>query len=44
MKPKFFATPAKFRAWLEEHHATHRELLVGFYINVTRHGSSDSTG
>lgn len=31
MKPRFFATPAKFRAWLEKHHATKRELLVGFY-------------
>ncbi len=30
-KPKFFATPAKFRAWLEAHHATAKELLVGYY-------------
>ena len=30
-RPKFFATPAAFRAWLEKHHATARELLVGFY-------------
>jgi hypothetical protein len=29
MKPTFFATPAEFRAWLEEHHATRTELLVG---------------
>jgi uncharacterized protein YdeI (YjbR/CyaY-like superfamily) len=29
--PTFFATPAAFRAWLEEHHETHTELLVGFY-------------
>jgi uncharacterized protein YdeI (YjbR/CyaY-like superfamily) len=29
--PTFFATPAAFRAWLEEHHDTHTELLVGFY-------------
>jgi uncharacterized protein YdeI (YjbR/CyaY-like superfamily) len=27
----YFATPAAFRAWLKEHHATARELLVGFY-------------
>lgn len=27
----FFATPAEFRAWLEEHHAGWRELWVGFY-------------
>lgn len=30
MKPKFFATPAAFRAWLE-HHDKAPELLVGFY-------------
>jgi len=29
--PTFFATPAEFRAWLEEHHAAETELLVGFY-------------
>lgn len=28
---KFFATPAKFRAWLEKNHAKARELYVGFY-------------
>jgi uncharacterized protein YdeI (YjbR/CyaY-like superfamily) len=31
MKPTFFATPAAFRAWLERHHETAKELLVGFY-------------
>jgi uncharacterized protein YdeI (YjbR/CyaY-like superfamily) len=31
MDPTFFTTPAAFRAWLERHHATERELLVGFY-------------
>jgi uncharacterized protein YdeI (YjbR/CyaY-like superfamily) len=31
MKPWFFATPAQFRAWLEEHHEDARELFVGFY-------------
>jgi uncharacterized protein YdeI (YjbR/CyaY-like superfamily) len=32
-KPKatFFATPADFRAWLNEHHASFEELWVGFY-------------
>lgn len=30
-KPRFFATPADWRAWLAEHHATESELLVGFY-------------
>ena len=31
MKPTFFATPAKFRRWLEAHHENDKELLVGFY-------------
>ena len=31
MAAKYFATPAKFRAWLEAHHATASELLVGFH-------------
>ena len=31
MKPKFFKTPANFRAWMEKNHATAPELLVGFY-------------
>ena len=31
MEPTFFATAEEFRAWLEEHHANERELLVGFY-------------
>jgi uncharacterized protein YdeI (YjbR/CyaY-like superfamily) len=31
MKPVFFPTPAKFREWLEKHHAKADELLVGFY-------------
>jgi uncharacterized protein YdeI (YjbR/CyaY-like superfamily) len=30
-KPKYFATAAAFRDWLEENHETARELLVGFY-------------
>jgi len=30
-EPVFFATPAEFRAWLEEHHDTRTELIVGFY-------------
>lgn len=33
--PRFFATPAKFRAWLEKHHATETELWVGFYKKGT---------
>ena len=31
MKPQFFETPAAFRAWLEKHHDSATELLVGFY-------------
>ena len=31
MKPTFFKTQADFRGWLEKHHESSRELLVGFY-------------
>ena len=31
LAPAFFATPADFCAWLEKHHKTEQELLVGFY-------------
>ncbi len=31
MKARFFSTPARFGAWLEKHHATESELLVGFW-------------
>ena len=31
MKPRFFATPEKFRAWLAKNHGAAPELLVGFY-------------
>jgi uncharacterized protein YdeI (YjbR/CyaY-like superfamily) len=31
MTPIFFKTAAQFRRWLAAHHATERELLVGFY-------------
>ena len=30
-KPKFFATPEKFREWLEKNHASAKELEVGFH-------------
>jgi uncharacterized protein YdeI (YjbR/CyaY-like superfamily) len=30
-RPRFFATPAKLRAWFEQHHATGDELLVGYH-------------
>jgi uncharacterized protein YdeI (YjbR/CyaY-like superfamily) len=31
MEPTFFAAPADFRAWLERHHDSVSELLVGFH-------------
>jgi uncharacterized protein YdeI (YjbR/CyaY-like superfamily) len=30
-EPVFFASPAEFREWLEKHHGSEQELLVGFY-------------
>ncbi len=30
-KPKFFASPSEWRAWLEKRHADTEELWVGFY-------------
>lgn len=35
MDPLFFPTPADFRAWLEAHHASETELLVGFHKKGT---------
>ena len=35
MKPKFFATPAALRKWLEKNHATADELWVGLYKKHT---------
>jgi uncharacterized protein YdeI (YjbR/CyaY-like superfamily) len=35
MEPNFFALPAEFRAWLEEHHEFATELLVGFHKRHT---------
>jgi uncharacterized protein YdeI (YjbR/CyaY-like superfamily) len=35
-KPKFFATPAEWRTWLEEQHANSDELWVGFYTRDSR--------
>jgi len=31
MKPVFFPSPPAWHAWLERHHQTHQELLVGFH-------------
>lgn len=39
MKPKFFATPADFRRWLEKNHASETELWVGFYKKSTGRAS-----
>jgi uncharacterized protein YdeI (YjbR/CyaY-like superfamily) len=41
MDPRFFATPADFRAWLERHHAAADELLVGFWKRHTGKPSVD---
>jgi len=35
VKPRYFKSPSDFRAWLERHHATARELLVGFHKRHT---------
>jgi len=35
MNPRFFQTPAEFRAWLEQYHAQAQELSVGFYKKHT---------
>jgi uncharacterized protein YdeI (YjbR/CyaY-like superfamily) len=35
VKPRYFATPAAFRAWLEEHGETSTELWVGFHKKAT---------
>lgn len=37
--PTFFPTPADFRAWLEEHHATTDHLWVGYYKKATNRPS-----
>ncbi|MBA2313495.1 MAG: YdeI/OmpD-associated family protein [Actinobacteria bacterium] len=31
MKPTFFAAPPELRGWLEKHHESSQELMVGFY-------------
>ena len=41
MKPTYFDTPAKFRAWLEKHHTSAPELLVGFCKKHTGKPSID---
>jgi uncharacterized protein YdeI (YjbR/CyaY-like superfamily) len=39
MEALFFATPAEFRAWLEEHHAVEREVVVGYYRKTSKRQS-----
>jgi len=39
--PKYFATAADFREWLQANHATAPELLVGFWKKDTRKPSID---
>jgi len=34
-EPRYFATAEELREWLEEHHATARELLVGYHKRHT---------
>ncbi|MGB9458506.1 MAG: YdeI/OmpD-associated family protein [Bryobacteraceae bacterium] len=38
MKPAFFKSAADFRRWLDQHHATARELLVGLYRKESGRG------
>ena len=38
MKPAFFKSAADFRRWLDQHHATEPELLVGFYRKALGRG------
>lgn len=35
MKPRFFAGPDEFRAWVEANHATESEVFVGYYKKHT---------
>lgn len=35
LSPVFFTSPAEFRAWLENHHASATELWVGFHKKAT---------
>jgi uncharacterized protein YdeI (YjbR/CyaY-like superfamily) len=38
MKPRYFKSAADFRRWLEKHHATATEFLVGFYNKASGKG------
>jgi uncharacterized protein YdeI (YjbR/CyaY-like superfamily) len=39
MNPRYFRTPAAFRAWLVAHHATKSELWVGYHKKASGHPS-----
>ena len=41
MKPRFFATPDRFRDWLAKHHASATELLVGYHKQDSGKASMD---
>jgi uncharacterized protein YdeI (YjbR/CyaY-like superfamily) len=41
VKPRFFATPEKFRAWLAKNHQRAPELLVGFHKKASGKASID---
>jgi uncharacterized protein YdeI (YjbR/CyaY-like superfamily) len=38
MQPRFFESGAEFGRWLEKHHASTQELLVGFYHKKANRG------
>jgi uncharacterized protein YdeI (YjbR/CyaY-like superfamily) len=38
LKPRFFKSQADFRAWLQKHGATERELWVGYYKKASGKG------
>ena len=38
MTPRFFKSPAAFRAWLEKHGASTKELWIGFYKKASGKG------
>jgi uncharacterized protein YdeI (YjbR/CyaY-like superfamily) len=38
MRPVFFHSAAEFRRWLAQHHASSRELLVGFHRQASGRG------
>ena len=40
-EPTYFATPEAFRRWLDKHHASEGELLVGFWKKGTGRPSVD---